>query len=213
MADLIPIDADPETAADVLERVPIWVHTFALNRSQGIYTHGVARDHRYRLPALPEDFSGLKVLDIGTFDGFYTFLAEARGAARVVAVDNEREILVQVVVDLMLDCRHRGWGAETGELDRVGQRIVGCTVKLRDPIDDAKFPRFSSREVPPDSSRSSAVDVPTTRGRTHEKSYSAINPQRANAVVSLALASRSGCRTSLPSQTQVRCCRAPEFRR
>jgi SAM-dependent methyltransferase len=90
VADLIPIDADPEAAAEALARAPIWFHTFALNRSQGIYTHGVARDHRYRIPALPEDFSGLRVLDIGTFDGFYAFLAEARGAARVVAVDNEQ---------------------------------------------------------------------------------------------------------------------------
>ena len=32
----------------------------------------------------------MSVLDIGTFDGFYAFLAEARGARRVVAVDNEQ---------------------------------------------------------------------------------------------------------------------------
>ena len=32
----------------------------------------------------------MSVLDIGTFDGFYAFLAEARGADRVVAVDNEQ---------------------------------------------------------------------------------------------------------------------------
>jgi SAM-dependent methyltransferase len=30
------------------------------------------------------------VLDVGTFDGFYAFLAEYRGATRVVAVDNEQ---------------------------------------------------------------------------------------------------------------------------
>jgi hypothetical protein len=30
---------------------------------------------------LPEDFAGMSGLDIGTFDGFYAFLAEARGAA------------------------------------------------------------------------------------------------------------------------------------
>jgi SAM-dependent methyltransferase len=51
----------------------------------------VARDHRYRLPFLPE-FAGLRVLDVGTFDGFYAFLAEHRGAARVVAVDNEQYV-------------------------------------------------------------------------------------------------------------------------
>jgi hypothetical protein len=33
-------------------------------------------------------FARRSVLDIGTFDGFYSFLAEARGASRVVAVDN-----------------------------------------------------------------------------------------------------------------------------
>lgn len=32
----------------------------------------------------------MRVLDVGTFDGFYAFLAEYRGARRVVAVDNEQ---------------------------------------------------------------------------------------------------------------------------
>ncbi|MGH2963595.1 MAG: class I SAM-dependent methyltransferase [Solirubrobacterales bacterium] len=90
MADLLRIETDPETAAAVLDRVPLWFHTFSLNGSSGLYTHGVARDHRYRVPALPGDFDGMSVLDIGTFDGFYAFVAEARGARRVVAVDNEQ---------------------------------------------------------------------------------------------------------------------------
>ena len=90
VADLIQIEADRETAEAVLERVPLWFHTFSLDRSRGIYTRGVARDHRYRIPALPEDFSDMSVLDVGTFDGFYAFLAETRGARRVVAVDNEQ---------------------------------------------------------------------------------------------------------------------------
>ena len=37
-------------------------------------------------------FAGRSVLDIGAFDGFYSFLAEARGARRVVAVDNEQYV-------------------------------------------------------------------------------------------------------------------------
>lgn len=90
VADLLRIGAEPETASAVLDRVPLWFHTFSLNRAQGIYTHGVARDHRYRIPALPASFEGLDVLDVGTFDGFYAFLAEARGARRVVAIDNEQ---------------------------------------------------------------------------------------------------------------------------
>ena len=39
-----------------------------------------------------ERFAGRSVLDVGTFDGFYSFLAEPRGACRVVAVDNEQYV-------------------------------------------------------------------------------------------------------------------------
>ena len=92
VADLLPIEADPTRARRALERVPLWFHTFALNREHGLYTPGVARDHRYRVPFLPQSFAGQRVLDVGTFDGFYAFLAEQRGAAQVVAVDNEQYV-------------------------------------------------------------------------------------------------------------------------
>jgi tRNA (mo5U34)-methyltransferase len=92
VADLLPIEADPSDALAVLDEVPYWFHTFALNRAEDIYAPGTARDHRYRIPAIPESFEGLSVLDIGTFDGFYAFIAESRGADRVVAVDNEQYV-------------------------------------------------------------------------------------------------------------------------
>jgi len=91
VADLLPIDAGREEARAALGRVPLWFHTFSLNGA-GVYTPGIARDHRYRLRAIPEDLSGARVLDVGTFDGFYAFLAERRGAVRVVAVDNEQYV-------------------------------------------------------------------------------------------------------------------------
>lgn len=58
VADLLPIGADPEEARRVLARVPLWFHTFALNAERGLYTPGVARDHRYRVPFLPASFAG-----------------------------------------------------------------------------------------------------------------------------------------------------------
>ena len=76
----------------MLREVPLWFHTFALNAEHGLYTPGVARDHRYRVPVLPASFAGQRVLDVGTFDGFYAFLAERRGAERVVAVDSEQYV-------------------------------------------------------------------------------------------------------------------------
>ena len=90
VADLLPLAADPAAARRALESVPLWFHTFSLNAEHGLYTPGVARDHRYRIPILPASFAGLHVLDVGTFDGFYAYLAEQRGAARVLAVDNEQ---------------------------------------------------------------------------------------------------------------------------
>jgi len=91
VADVHAISAPAVDAERVRDSVPLWFHTFAL--APGIYTPGIARDHGYRLPVVGADrFVGRSVLDIGTFDGFYSFLAEARGARRVVAVDNEQYV-------------------------------------------------------------------------------------------------------------------------
>jgi tRNA (mo5U34)-methyltransferase len=91
VADTMAIGAPIADAARVRASVPLWFHTFAL--APGIYTPGIARDHGYRLAVLGEDrFAGRSVLDVGTFDGFYSFLAEARGARRVIAVDNEQYV-------------------------------------------------------------------------------------------------------------------------
>ena len=59
VADLLPIAAGPEQARAVLEAVPLWFHTFALDGT-GIYTPGIARDHRYRLQAIPDDLDRLR---------------------------------------------------------------------------------------------------------------------------------------------------------
>ena len=91
MADLIPIDADPETTEAVLERVPLWFHTFALDPiSAGSTPTAWPATTATGSRPCPRTSAGMSVLDVGTFDGFYAFLAEARGAARVVAVDNEQ---------------------------------------------------------------------------------------------------------------------------
>jgi tRNA (mo5U34)-methyltransferase len=123
VADLLPIEVDGAAARATVESVPFWFHTFALNRAEGIYTPGAARDHRYRVSMLPEDFAGMSVLDVGTFDGFYAFLAERRGAERVVAVDNEQ-------YRLWVATR---WGVELegGEGFRAIHGLLGSTVEYR----------------------------------------------------------------------------------
>jgi len=91
VADVLVIGASVVDAERVRDSVALWFHTFAL--APGIYTPGIARDHGYRLVVLDAGrFAGRSVLDVGAFDGFYGFLAEARGARRVVAVDNEQYV-------------------------------------------------------------------------------------------------------------------------
>jgi tRNA (mo5U34)-methyltransferase len=72
-----------------LHEVPYWHHSIDLGH--GVVTAG-RKDAAYhaleleamRLPSL----AGKTVLDVGTWDGYYAFLAEARGARRVVALDS-----------------------------------------------------------------------------------------------------------------------------
>lgn len=63
-----------------------WWHRIDLGH--GITTPGVDRTEvKMRQVGLPDTLKGLSVLDIGAWDGAFSFEAERRGAARVVAVD------------------------------------------------------------------------------------------------------------------------------
>jgi tRNA (mo5U34)-methyltransferase len=64
-----------------------WFHTIDLGN--GVITPG-QKDTRTELAhlRLPAELTGRTVLDIGAYDGFYSFEAERRGASRVVAADH-----------------------------------------------------------------------------------------------------------------------------
>ena len=74
---------------EMVDSVPIWYHEFEF--APGLITPG-SRNSRALLAQLnqldlPLDMSGLRVLDIGARDGFFSFECERRGAAEVVAID------------------------------------------------------------------------------------------------------------------------------
>jgi tRNA (mo5U34)-methyltransferase len=64
-----------------------WWHRMDLG--DGIVTAGID-DPAARLPhlGLPESLEGKSVLDVGAWDGFFSFEAERRGASRVLATDS-----------------------------------------------------------------------------------------------------------------------------
>lgn len=98
-----------------------WWHSIDLGH--GIVTPG-PDPTAARLPELqiPHDLTGLSVLDIGAWDGFFSFEAERRGAARVLATDS-------------FCWGQGGWGTKAGfELARraLRSRVEDLTI---DPLD------------------------------------------------------------------------------
>ncbi|HLT16802.1 MAG TPA: class I SAM-dependent methyltransferase [Acidimicrobiales bacterium] len=83
------------TTVDEMRRAvddhPFWYHT--IDVAPGVTTKGWF-DLRGVVDLMPwPDVRGKRCLDIGTFDGFFAFELERRGAAEVVAVDVEDHLL------------------------------------------------------------------------------------------------------------------------
>jgi tRNA (mo5U34)-methyltransferase len=111
------------TVADLERRVAAhrWYHSIDLGG--GIVTRGID-DTPLRLARLelPASLAGLSVLDIGAWDGFFSFECERRGAARVVATD-------------YYSWHGSGWGAKAGfELAReaLGSRVEDVDIDVMD---------------------------------------------------------------------------------
>jgi tRNA (mo5U34)-methyltransferase len=84
-----PVSADP-SQGDLKEKVAgiSWYHSIDLGAAGGgIVTPGNPPDENVVNRGLP-DLEGKTVLDIGAWDGFWSFLAEKRGAAQVTAMDH-----------------------------------------------------------------------------------------------------------------------------
>lgn len=72
-----------------LQTVPIWFHSIDLGDGVVTKGHKSPACHQAELDALClPDLHDKTVLDIGAWDGFYSFEAERRGARRVVALDH-----------------------------------------------------------------------------------------------------------------------------
>jgi len=65
-----------------------WFHRMALR--PGLDTPGWSDPAREKLPyiGLPTRMDGMRVLDIGCAEGFFSFEAERRGAREVIAIDS-----------------------------------------------------------------------------------------------------------------------------
>jgi tRNA (mo5U34)-methyltransferase len=120
--ELSPVTADELRARAGAHR---WYHT--LDLGHGVVTRGID-DTPLRLARidLPASLAGRTVLDVGAWDGFFSFEAERRGASRVVAAD-------------YYSWHGPGWGSKRGfELAReaLGSRVEDVDVDVMDLAPD-----------------------------------------------------------------------------
>jgi SAM-dependent methyltransferase len=74
-----------QEALDAIADHPGWYHTIDL--APGVTTPGYADLRPFLSRALPSSLAGKRCLDVGTFDGFWAFGMEERGAEEVVGID------------------------------------------------------------------------------------------------------------------------------
>jgi tRNA (mo5U34)-methyltransferase len=114
---MIPVSGDLAARAEAIR----WYHTIDLGG--GVVTKGID-DSAFRLARLelPQSLTGMTVLDIGAWDGYFSFEAERRGASRVVAAD-------------YYSWHGTGWGSKAGfELARgaLGSKVEDLDIDVMD---------------------------------------------------------------------------------
>lgn len=79
---------DAHKAQEAIAAQDKWHHRIEV--APGVWTPGL-QDTQTVLSqiGMPDDLTGMRVLDIGARDGFFTFESERRGAREVIALDNE----------------------------------------------------------------------------------------------------------------------------
>ncbi len=75
-------------AREAIAAQPYWFQRIPLG--DGSYTPGWSDPEREKLPyyGLPERLDGMRVLDVGCAEGYFTFECERRGAAEVIGIDS-----------------------------------------------------------------------------------------------------------------------------
>jgi tRNA (mo5U34)-methyltransferase len=140
-----PVQEQPATLGVRVKRIR-WFHTIDLG--DGIVTSGIEQATAWKLSylALPEDLTGKTVLDVGAWDGFFSFECERRGAKRVLATDSlmwrletgragfdtAREALGSTVDSLEIDVMELAPERVGGTFDIV--LFLGVLYHMRDPM-------------------------------------------------------------------------------
>ncbi len=116
------MDLDPGELRRRIDAHDFWYHT--IDVAPGVTTPGWF-DLRHALEVMPlPDVAGKRCLDIGTFDGFFAFEMERRGAAEVVAIDLEDHDQWDWPADVRSGENPERWAAFSGPPKGDGFRLL-----------------------------------------------------------------------------------------
>jgi SAM-dependent methyltransferase len=121
-------DGSLATAEQAVRDNPAWYHTIEL--APGVLTPGAVDLRGVAAKLLPEDLSGKRALDVGTFDGFWAFEMERRGA-EVVALDVDKVEAAEwpPASRTEMERRAREWGVDLGRGFKSASEILGSTAR------------------------------------------------------------------------------------
>lgn len=117
---------DRKEKEELINSVPFWFHS--IDFDDGLVSPGLKPlellEHEVRIMDIP-DLEGKEVLDIGAWDGCFSFEAERRGAKRVLALDH-------YAWSLDLEKQQKYW--EDCELKKIKPEPYHLVPELWDPI-------------------------------------------------------------------------------
>ena len=107
---------------------PVWYHTLEL--PGGVTTPGQIDLRRIAPRLLPPDLHGKRALDVGSFDGFWAFELERRGA-EVVAIDIDRVDDAQLPPNNRerIEREARAFGVQMGRGFEIAAELLGSSAR------------------------------------------------------------------------------------
>jgi tRNA (mo5U34)-methyltransferase len=149
--------ANQALTSDVFERAQMlgfWFHSIPF--PDGRITAGnksmAQQQHELRCWQFPADLTGKTMIDIGCADGFYSIVGRARGAARVLSIDDQQTMGLQFLLE------NKVYPIEYRKLDVMSPEFAdlepfdfvhfaGVFYHLQNPVEAFKRVRRITREV------------------------------------------------------------------
>lgn len=140
----VPLTVDRDEANRRIAEHGLWYHT--IDVAPGVTTPG-GFDLRHAVELMPwPDVAGKRCLDVGTFDGFFAFELERRGAAEVVAIDVDDDRLY----DWPLDARPGVAGSDSALATMGPKKGVGFQILAELMGSQAQWRALNIYDLDPD---------------------------------------------------------------